>query len=126
MEVDVATGLPELPEGQCWQVDYASRELLGVLWGNSFPDKTRLQVRLIEETTEVRRTTSGRLWWKQTTEKTVQIGRTISQRDCQGTAPIAVLNAARWIMKEQARLAQTAALVGKYPPRSLVAVVPSE
>lgn len=108
--IDVATGLPELPEGHRWFVFEGYSYQLGYLRGT--PDGT---IRIRIETTEAVSKTTGRWPFKKTvtTNRWVAVYAAPSE-EIQGRHPIAVKNAAS---REQNK--QQQALLGAYPPNRL-------
>lgn len=115
-DLSVETGLPEVPEGYYWRVTHPYKG------GEHFftsPDKSRLEVQLrfASETEHIR---LDRHWFRKVTHKSIRKEDDLVLSEvCQGTAPIAVLNAARKIMKARDVQAGIESLLGSYPPKKL-------
>lgn len=111
MAIDLNTGLPELPEGYEWEVDYF-RSSSGYF---TVVDRDKLIVSLYKRATfmDVKRRFRK-------PSKVLDKPRTfVANAAVQGTAPIAVVNAAYTALKKWEKTKAISDLIGVYPPKKL-------
>jgi len=116
MNIDLATGLPELPEGHFWRVAHPLEA-----WGFGECDHARLQVELRVTTTVTSQVKTGRFFGEWMTVQKESSSVVVTE-NCDGTSPADVLEAARRAMENFEARQAAHALVGDYPPKQLGAV----
>lgn len=116
--MDQLTGLPVLPEGYFWRVSHAGPD-----WALLAGQEPRLAVEIrVKEFRTVARKAGG--FFSKWVPVTEEGSRVVLVEECKGTAPVAVVNAARRAVKRLEAHRAAEALVGDYPPKSLA--VPGE
>lgn len=125
-DIDFETGLPRLPEGWRWEVrEYFphAHDYWGYFGGSrtyfGTPSSKALSVRLsskIEKSSQPRK----KHWWSKTPRPVVEINWDVKYTELtQGTAAVAVFNAANKIYNRWQADIDRRKLVGDYPPRRL-------
>lgn len=118
-QISEATGLPELPEGQWWEVreNYPWSEA----FARGFPF-SEFVVAIREKVTFTTLPEPGRYWWSKskpavTTSQTVDVAR--AGIDHPTLTPRLIRKAAFELVQKRNREAKSAALLGVYPPKKL-------